>query len=83
MATTQSAISKKRKFVADGVFYAELNEFFQVRQRKESSRSTSSLMQVIARAGRGGLLRRRGQSHTYSYRYQYELEPAREENHEI
>jgi len=30
MATTQSAISKKRKFVADGVFYAELNEFFQV-----------------------------------------------------
>jgi len=30
MATTQAAISKKRKFVADGVFYAELNEFFQV-----------------------------------------------------
>lgn len=30
MATTQTAISKKRKFVADGVFYAELNEFFQV-----------------------------------------------------
>lgn len=29
MATTQGAISKKRKFVADGVFYAELNEFFQ------------------------------------------------------
>ena len=24
-----SAISKRRKFVADGVFYAELNEFFQ------------------------------------------------------
>ena len=29
MATAQGAISKKRKFVADGVFYAELNEFFQ------------------------------------------------------
>ena len=29
--TTQpgAAISKRRKFVADGVFYAELNEFFQ------------------------------------------------------
>lgn len=25
----QGAISKRRKFVADGVFYAELNEFFQ------------------------------------------------------
>lgn len=24
-----TAISKRRKFVADGVFYAELNEFFQ------------------------------------------------------
>jgi len=24
-----AAISKRRKFVADGVFYAELNEFFQ------------------------------------------------------
>ena len=24
-----SSISKRRKFVADGVFYAELNEFFQ------------------------------------------------------
>ena len=29
MATQQGAISKRRKFVADGVFYAELNEFFQ------------------------------------------------------
>lgn len=29
MAATQGAISKRRKFVADGVFYAELNEFFQ------------------------------------------------------
>lgn len=29
-ATAQGAsISKRRKFVADGVFYAELNEFFQ------------------------------------------------------
>ena len=24
-----TSISKRRKFVADGVFYAELNEFFQ------------------------------------------------------
>lgn len=29
MATPQGAISKRRKFVADGVFFAELNEFFQ------------------------------------------------------
>ena len=30
MASAQTtAISKRRKFVADGVFYAELNEFFQ------------------------------------------------------
>ena len=30
MAAAQaSAMSKRRKFVADGVFYAELNEFFQ------------------------------------------------------
>ena len=28
-AAQGSAISKRRKFVADGVFYAELNEFFQ------------------------------------------------------
>ena len=28
-ATHGGAISKRRKFVADGVFYAELNEFFQ------------------------------------------------------
>lgn len=27
MATQQKAVSKKRKFVADGVFYSELNEF--------------------------------------------------------
>ena len=26
---SQTAISKKRKFVADGVFYSELNEFLQ------------------------------------------------------
>jgi hypothetical protein len=29
MTTQPGAISKRRKFVADGVFYAELNEFFQ------------------------------------------------------
>lgn len=29
MATTQGAISKRRKFCADGVFYAELNELLQ------------------------------------------------------
>jgi len=28
-ATTATAISKKRKFIADGVFFAELNEFLQ------------------------------------------------------
>ena len=28
-AAQGNAISKRRKFVADGVFYAELNEFFQ------------------------------------------------------
>lgn len=28
-SASTGAISKKRKFVADGVFYAELNEFFQ------------------------------------------------------
>ena len=28
MATQATTISKRRKFVADGVFYAELNEFF-------------------------------------------------------
>jgi small subunit ribosomal protein S3e len=28
-ATQQGAISKRRKFVADGVFYAELNELLQ------------------------------------------------------
>lgn len=29
MAALQGVMSKRRKFVADGVFYAELNEFFQ------------------------------------------------------
>merc|ERR1719389_1009091 len=29
MAASQAQISKKRKFVADGVFYSELNEFLQ------------------------------------------------------
>jgi hypothetical protein len=29
MAAPQATVSKRRKFVADGVFYAELNEFFQ------------------------------------------------------
>ena len=28
MASTSVSISKKRKFIADGVFYAELNELF-------------------------------------------------------
>ena len=28
-AAAGAAVSKRRKFVADGVFYAELNEFFQ------------------------------------------------------
>lgn len=28
-AAAGATVSKRRKFVADGVFYAELNEFFQ------------------------------------------------------
>ena len=28
-STQTGPVSKRRKFVADGVFYAELNEFFQ------------------------------------------------------
>ena len=29
MANASANLSKRRKFIADGVFYAELNEFFQ------------------------------------------------------
>ena len=56
MATTQSAISKKRKFVADGVFYAELNEFFQVCIAMSKKKFEQQIDCEIARAGRGGLL---------------------------
>lgn len=70
MATTQSAISKKRKFVADGVFYAELNEFFQVREKHTRERA-NSIDNPPARTCRRRLLRRRSQSHTNSHRYQY------------
>ena len=33
---TNTNISTKRKFVADGLFYAKLNEFLQVRPRTDS-----------------------------------------------
>jgi len=55
MATTQSAISKRRKFVADGVFYAELNEFFQRELAEEGYsgvevRVTPTVTDIIIRA---------------------------------
>ncbi|KAH8722506.1 ribosomal protein S3 [Phaeosphaeriaceae sp. PMI808] len=55
MATTQGAISKRRKFVADGVFYAELNEFFQRELAEEGYsgvevRVTPTVTDIIIRA---------------------------------
>ncbi|KAF1833480.1 ribosomal protein S3 [Decorospora gaudefroyi] len=55
MATTQTAISKRRKFVADGVFYAELNEFFQRELAEEGYsgvevRVTPTVTDIIIRA---------------------------------
>ena len=55
MATTQSAISKKRKFVADGVFYAELNEFFQVGTLLRRSGSRKLTMEYAAKVQNRGL----------------------------
>ncbi|KAL9103442.1 MAG: hypothetical protein Q9163_001505 [Psora crenata] len=55
--TTQpgTAISKRRKFVADGVFYAELNEFFQRELAEEGYsgvevRVTPTVTDIIIRA---------------------------------
>ncbi|KUJ12690.1 putative 40S ribosomal protein S3 [Mollisia scopiformis] len=50
-----TAISKKRKFVADGVFYAELNEFFQRELAEEGYsgvevRVTPTVTDIIIRA---------------------------------
>ncbi|KAL8833915.1 MAG: hypothetical protein Q9170_004019 [Blastenia crenularia] len=56
MAATQTgAVSKKRKFVADGVFYAELNEFFQRELAEEGYsgvevRVTPTVTDIIIRA---------------------------------
>jgi len=55
MATTTGAISKRRKFVADGVFFAELNEFFQRELAEEGYsgvevRVTPTVTDIIIRA---------------------------------
>ncbi|KAI1912247.1 40S ribosomal protein S3 [Ophidiomyces ophidiicola] len=55
MAAVQGAISKRRKFVADGVFYAELNEFFQRELAEEGYsgvevRVTPTVTDIIIRA---------------------------------
>ncbi|KAI3337043.1 ribosomal protein S3 [Xylariaceae sp. AK1471] len=55
MATPGSQISKRRKFVADGVFYAELNEFFQHELAEEGYsgvevRVTPTVTDIIIRA---------------------------------
>merc|ERR1711939_113974 len=55
MTTQQGAISKRRKFVADGVFYAELNEFFQRELAEEGYsgvevRVTPTVTDIIIRA---------------------------------
>ncbi|MCJ1244195.1 40S ribosomal protein S3 [Trapelia coarctata] len=54
-ATQGGAISKRRKFVADGVFYAELNEFFQRELAEEGYsgvevRVTPTVTDIIIRA---------------------------------
>ncbi|KAL8331845.1 hypothetical protein RB593_002291 [Gaeumannomyces tritici] len=55
MATPGAQISKRRKFVADGVFYAELNEFFQRELAEEGYsgvevRVTPTVTDIIIRA---------------------------------
>ncbi|KAJ5944236.1 K Homology prokaryotic type [Penicillium verrucosum] len=55
MAAVQGAMSKRRKFVADGVFYAELNEFFQRELAEEGYsgvevRVTPTVTDIIVRA---------------------------------
>ena len=54
-AMSGSNISKRRKFVADGVFYAELNEFFQRELAEEGYsgvevRVTPTVTDIIIRA---------------------------------
>ncbi|KAG5968596.1 40S ribosomal protein S3 [Claviceps arundinis] len=55
MANPTAQISKRRKFVADGVFYAELNEFFQRELAEEGYsgvevRVTPTVTDIIIRA---------------------------------
>lgn len=55
MASQSQAISKRRKFVADGVFYAELNEFFTRELAEEGYsgvevRVTPTVTDIIIRA---------------------------------
>ncbi|KAF3347506.1 Heat shock 70 kDa protein 12B [Verticillium dahliae VDG2] len=55
MAAPGTQISKRRKFVADGVFYAELNEFFQRELAEEGYsgvevRVTPTVTDIIIRA---------------------------------
>jgi len=55
MAATTHQISKKRKFVADGIFYAELNEFFERELAEEGYsgvevRVTPTVTDIIIRA---------------------------------
>jgi hypothetical protein len=48
-------ISKKRKFVADGVFQAELGEFLCVSKERKKDRETAARRQMGVKAmGRGG-----------------------------
>ena len=54
-AVASTNISKRRKFVADGVFYAELNEFFQRELAEEGYsgvevRVTPTVTDIIIRA---------------------------------
>merc|ERR1711977_379506 len=55
MASTNQLISKRRKFVADGVFYAELSEFFSRELANEGYsgceiRQTHARCEVVIRA---------------------------------
>merc|ERR1712093_565235 len=57
-----AAISKRRKFVADGVFFAELNEFFQRELAEEGYsgvevRVTPTVTDIIIRRACYGVLR--------------------------
>ena len=55
MANASANLSKRRKFIADGVFYAELNEFFQRELAEEGYsgvevRVTPTVTDIIIRA---------------------------------